>query len=104
VTNSSLTVLALDSVQRYGRDAYDNGCGENGPGYFCSGYTPGLATFSYIANNTMQRHLEGANFAFVDGHVKWFKGLPGNKSAAVYSYNTPFSQSGSSPTMNIFTP
>jgi prepilin-type N-terminal cleavage/methylation domain-containing protein/prepilin-type processing-associated H-X9-DG protein len=103
VVNSSLTVLAFDSLQVYGNGANDTGCGST-YSQFCSGYPPGLATFRADYAPTMQRHLDGANFAFVDGHVKWYKGLTTTKSAAVYSYNTPFSQSGSSPTMNIFTP
>ena len=98
VQNSALTVLALDTAEVYG-DFDDHGCGA---AITCAAYTPGLAEFEYAAAyNTTKRHLDGQNFAFVDGHVKWYKGADGGKSAKVYSYNTPFSQSGSSPTMNV---
>lgn len=101
ITNSSLTVLALDSDDRYS-DSWETGCGvDSSP--TCASYTKGLATFNVVSNSA-QRHLDGQNFAFVDGHVKWYKGASGTKSSAVYSYNTPFSESGSSPTMNISTP
>jgi prepilin-type processing-associated H-X9-DG protein len=42
----------------------------------------------FYANGDEQaynRHLEGSNFAFVDGHVKWFKTLR-NTSYALTMY------------------
>jgi prepilin-type N-terminal cleavage/methylation domain-containing protein/prepilin-type processing-associated H-X9-DG protein len=32
------------------------------------------ATGSYIASNSLGRHMDGSNFLMTDGHVKWFKG------------------------------
>ncbi|RZA22846.1 MAG: DUF1559 domain-containing protein [Proteobacteria bacterium] len=32
------------------------------------------ASGSYIAGDTVGRHLEGSNYLMVDGHVKWFRG------------------------------
>ncbi len=32
-----------------------------------------------------QRHLEGANYSFVDGHVKWLKGQTTTTSSVIYS-------------------
>lgn len=60
LTNSSLTVLAFDSLQVYGNAAYDNGCGSTFA-YLCrtSDYTPGLATFQ-SASAAQQRHLEAS--------------------------------------------
>lgn len=56
------------------------------------------------------RHLDGANFAFADGHVKWYAGVDKtgrtsansaySRSKAVYSASVPGSVSGSSPTFN----
>ena len=58
-------------------------------------------------DNASQRHLDGSNFAFVDGHVKWYS-VAGNGSGASEADNrsvvadalTPFSLSGSNPTFN----
>ena len=47
------------------------------------------------------RHLEGANYAFVDGHVKWFKPsgiLPGNTGCSG-GVNSP---SGSNATFCVY--
>ena len=38
------------------------------------------------------RHLEGANYAFADGHVKFYK------PASLYGGATPFAISGNNPT------
>lgn len=56
----------------------------------------GFATFRGAAD----RHLDGANFAFADGHVKWYRSSSSTRSAAVYNWNTPLSTSGNSPTFN----
>lgn len=103
----SLTVLALDSAELYGT-AIDSGCGS---ALDCAFYAPGLATFQYgvydpgvKASGTTTRHLEGQNFAFTDGHAKWYRGTPDGKSTAVYSWNAPFSLSGNNPTMNLSKP
>jgi len=51
------------------------------------------------------RHFEGANLAFVDGHVKWYKGHTTTSDFtgyldSVYSVGTPGSTSGNNPTFN----
>jgi prepilin-type N-terminal cleavage/methylation domain-containing protein/prepilin-type processing-associated H-X9-DG protein len=61
---------------------------------------PGRATFLGV---NPHRHLEGANYAFTDGHVKWYKGDTASRSASVYNWwttdaNTP--ASSGSPTFN----
>ena len=57
------------------------------------------------STNMLGRHLDGANFAFADGHVKWLKGTgtPGNifKSAAVADSYTPAADAGGRATMSI---
>lgn len=55
-----------------------------------------LATFRGAA----QRHLDGANFAFADGHAKWYKASSATRSSTVYSWNTPLAISGNNPTFN----
>jgi prepilin-type N-terminal cleavage/methylation domain-containing protein/prepilin-type processing-associated H-X9-DG protein len=87
VENSALSVMLLDTAEVYA-NASETG-----------GTTVGLATFTQDST----RHLNGQNYAFVDGHVKWYPSPapPSTKSLAVYSYVTPFSTSGSSPTMRV---
>ena len=40
------------------------------------------------------RHLEGANYAFTDGHVKFYK------PEKIYGNATPFTVSGNNPTFH----
>jgi prepilin-type N-terminal cleavage/methylation domain-containing protein/prepilin-type processing-associated H-X9-DG protein len=91
VINDSLSVMIKDAGAEQYSNANDSG-----------GTTAGLAVFSF--DNTL--HLNGANYAFADGHAKWYPSpaSPSTKSLAVYSYVTPFTTSGSSPTMNVVTP
>ena len=105
LTQTTLTVLLADSLGTFGgdTDAYDTGCaGSNDCG---SPAVPGLATFNAEGGSGPAfRHLEGQNFAFCDGHVKWFKGQNATTSAKVYNKattvaNTP--ASANSPTYNL---
>lgn len=55
------------------------------------------------------RHLDGANFAFVDGHVKWYKGdvVHGtgkriNGSRAIYNGNISAERSNGKPTFSNY--
>jgi prepilin-type N-terminal cleavage/methylation domain-containing protein/prepilin-type processing-associated H-X9-DG protein len=52
------------------------------------------------------RHLDGANFAFADGHVKWLKGIPGVAttaigSSAVVPYTITVANANGKPTFSI---
>jgi prepilin-type N-terminal cleavage/methylation domain-containing protein/prepilin-type processing-associated H-X9-DG protein len=99
LTQSSLTVLVTDSQgARDGTsDTWDYG--------FNAGATPVIAgtggtraTFLTESNNSpAQRHLDGQNFAFCDGHVKWYKGATAGQSAVVYNGCTPGTAGGSVP-------
>ena len=48
-----------------------------------------------------QRHLEGLNMAFADGHVKWYKASGEDQSGKVYTLNSSFDVSGQNPTFNV---
>lgn len=66
----------------------------------------GVVGFAGSANFDTDRHLDGANLLFADGHVKWQKGQDGKSDAwaTVYSSATPFSVSGDKPTMRAYPP
>jgi prepilin-type N-terminal cleavage/methylation domain-containing protein/prepilin-type processing-associated H-X9-DG protein len=78
----SLTILLGDGVSGNSYNNYD-GC-LNSPADQTGGAAVGAACStaeSYITNlissagiTAAGRHLDGANYAFVDGHVKWLKG------------------------------
>ena len=47
-----------------------------------------------------QRHLEGSNFSFADGHVKWYKAAGDNSLPTIYTIYSSFDASGNNPTFN----
>ncbi|BCM91676.1 hypothetical protein IAD21_03551 [Abditibacteriota bacterium] len=46
-------------------------------------------------------HLEGSNYAFADGHVKWLKNGGMNVAARIWNGATPWTQSGNDPTFRL---
>lgn len=59
---------------------------------------PGLAT--NLAGGG-QRHTLGANYGFLDGHVKWYKNPTNQTSTVIYNGATPFTTSLSNPTFRV---
>ncbi len=51
------------------------------------------------SSNIIDRHLDGSNFAFVDGHVKFYNIKAGK--GQFYRVTIPFSQSGNNPTFHV---
>ncbi len=114
LNNPTLTILVGDSGAPAGQSINghsnarerNNGCATAGdPGGaapfdrfqpVCGG--PGLAT--NLAGGGF-RHLEGANYGFSDGHVKWFKNINSNSTTTIYNGATPFATSGTSPTFRL---
>ena len=101
LTQSSLTVQMIDGIGagNGNRYAWTNGCFDN---VTCAA---GFARFAPTVDKAAQRHLDGQNALFCDGHVKWYKGSSADTSAAIYSGPTPGSGtgivSGNSPTFNL---
>ena len=81
------TIIAGDGGNSAGKptgDARYNICGDGTSltrsNQVCATSPIGLASFP-----SAQIHLEGANFAYADGHVKWLRGNNPTQSAAVLS-------------------
>ncbi len=94
IEQPALTVLALDDYT-YSAISYNWGCNI---GAACTAATggPGLAQAG-----AAQRHLDGGNIAFADGHVKWSKGAANQITLSnVYNSITPLTTSLNNPTFN----
>jgi len=104
------TVLLYDSVSWTARSVTTGG-----PNYVFDTGSPVVAAITCTADTTPQlavlptvggdsgaiRHLDGANLAFADGHVKWFKRNGGDTLANVYRGGTSLAQANGSPTFNL---
>lgn len=95
LTQPTLTVMNLDfiPVAADASSTWASGC-------------DGAATCTTVARATFPtgvalRHLEGMNYSFTDGHVKWYKSANANTSASVWNHITPASTSSNGPTFNI---
>jgi prepilin-type N-terminal cleavage/methylation domain-containing protein/prepilin-type processing-associated H-X9-DG protein len=76
-----------------GHNAAYNQCGDgkslSGRNQICAQSESMTATYP-----AAQIHLDGANFAFADGHVKWLRGNNPTQSAAVLSNRADYSNIG----------
>ena len=107
----SQTVLVADGPSGKGRNN-TSGCLKSGNGSFKAwkdsapagdhngtGCNAGAGSSSGVAwlyrdttENAADRHLGGVNFAFVDGHVKWFKASENQTSTSEFAANQGGSQ------------
>ena len=97
LTQPTLSVVLCD----YQHGTAPNYVTGGNPDYLASGrfYAPTDTGLALLPGAV--RHLDGANFAFADGHVKWYKGnSTTNIMSNVYGAGTPGSVSGSNPTFN----
>jgi prepilin-type N-terminal cleavage/methylation domain-containing protein/prepilin-type processing-associated H-X9-DG protein len=103
LTQSALTIMVLDS---HSQSSVGWEAGADGDQCQSSSCTAGLAVLKKDGTRLPTFHLEGVNFAFTDGHVKWYKGDSATRTMAnVYNSITPGSGtgvvSGNNPTFNI---
>jgi prepilin-type processing-associated H-X9-DG protein len=107
VTEASTTILSADGIPGNAYEYY-NGCSITGntSDIACSGTTPYITMLSTYQKGCFGRHLDGANYAFADGHVKWLKGsiVDGGTtidgSNAILNYNYTHAVAGDKPTFS----
>jgi len=108
-TNPSLTVMVMDHTTNNGSRWVTGVVKSDGTYDNCAGTTPcapGLAQFTTATGDTApaRRHLDGQNYVFADGHVKWYKAATDTQSAEVYNVGTFATGtgivSGNNPTFN----
>jgi len=104
----SLTVLSGDNGSGIAYSYFD-GCNVTGnaPDITCNNTTPYITMKNSATSGLFSRHLDGSNFAFADGHVKWEKGsiLGGasviNGTSAVLNLYYTNATAGGKPTFSI---
>ncbi|RYF40037.1 MAG: DUF1559 domain-containing protein, partial [Cytophagaceae bacterium] len=99
---ASLTVMFLEGIvdPSAPNSPVNNGSARNATR---GGGNP-ILPLGNVSNVKADRHLEGSNMAFSDGHVKWYKAAANstNTLANVYGSNVPFAISGQNPTLHPF--
>ncbi|MBW3636022.1 MAG: DUF1559 domain-containing protein [Armatimonadetes bacterium] len=98
VQNPTLALLSGDGAAPTARTTAYYSCNGINTGGESSKPTPDRpggtgTTLATSLGGGQVRHLEGHNLAFVDGHVKWYKGINSGsgqaKSAVIYAYPAP---------------
>jgi len=98
------TIMLGDGAKgnaRYAEDGYTSNTG----GMSATGCRQTAGSGYFVRLRTEDaRHLEGANFAFADGHVKWLKGIEGTDgkhTMPIYDCATPHADANGYPTFAI---
>lgn len=91
----TLTIMVME---RTTSDAANTRPGNGG--LYCTGTLDGQSGRE-VQNGTLKRHLDGSNFLFTDGHVKWYRGDGNTFSTKIWCASAPFSASGSNPTLHV---
>ena len=108
LASASTTILSGDGRSGTAIIYYD-GCSINGnpSDVDCDDTTPYITMLTSYQYDCFGRHLDGANYAFADGHVKWLKGshVGGtgsdiNGSSAILNYHYTHDEAGGKPTFS----
>jgi len=106
IASSSLTILSGEGSAGSAYYYYD-GCSITGNASVipCDDTTPYI-TMAPGKGASFGRHLDGANYAFADGHVKWLKGsildngTEINGSNAILNFHYTHAEAGNKPTFS----
>ena len=90
IKSPELTILFTETPPGSAANSQPTSLNHSGP----------LTGAAALTNAKLARHNGGSNFAFVDGHVKWYKAENDNESSNIYAADTPFNQSGANPTFH----
>ena len=104
LANPTLTIMNGDGESANGTAAYRcNGASSTNPAQYNDLTKPitSTTTGSVSTSAVVNRHLEGANLLFADGHVKWSKTNASGVKGAVYRAPTQFADSGGAPTFRV---
>ncbi len=99
IMNGDLSSAGNASTRTTGRATIGNSA-TNAPGTFSN--LPESITGGSNMGGGGQRHLEGINLSFADGHVKWYPCEGANTCGKIYQMRTPFATSNQSPTFHPF--
>jgi prepilin-type processing-associated H-X9-DG protein len=103
ISNAALTVISGDGSSRNSTYAFAGGGEMKDDGTVAS---PGTAPGKALAPDQDEggrfglRHLDGVNYVFVDGHVKWLKSTSEIELHKIWNGATPRSKSGQESTFN----
>ena len=104
LANATLTIMNGDGESQNGTAAYRcNGAASVNAAQFNDITKPVGSTTVGVVSTTavVNRHLEGANFLFADGHVKWNKTNASGAKGSIYRAPTSFDVSGGAPTFRV---
>ncbi len=109
VERSSVSILITEGIGSLSGSSAAYHFNGSQPGTTMNQFSPDQSGVGGLANgglvnssNIYNRHLNGTNFAFVDGHVKWYNiGATGGSRGRIYRPCIPASTSGDSPTYAV---
>ena len=102
--NATLTIMNGDGESANGTASYRcNGASSTNPTQYNDVTKPVASTTQGYVSTTavVNRHLDGTNFLFADGHVKWNKTNASGAKGTIYRAPTPFAVSGGAPTFRV---